>query len=313
VTPALYLAGVDKIVQALLSLILPALRLLFRPGLGDEGIRRRRVNVATASILTAVRAARSAVAVLTADYMRDQAEEQAGVSDPYIPPLAGYSEAAVRTSLETAIDKHLDNPQQTRQQAVDAAAATFVRHTRAAGRQMIVDAVEPEDEDDPDDSLEDEIRDAEPEQEPDAEPADDDEPADLPEPDEVPDVEEKPRETATDPRRAVAYARGLTGADNCAFCVMLASRGAIYKSAVSARFSESGGKYHDHCDCVPIIVYTSRDWPGKGEAERLYDLWLDATAGFFQRDAINALRRELARKERAGEVLYPGFKPMRAA
>lgn len=48
------------------------------------------------------------------------------------------------------------------------------------------------------------------------------------------------------------YSRHASG-NACAFCAMLASRGAVYRSEDSA-----GGRYHDHCHCVVAPL-----WPGQ--------------------------------------------------
>lgn len=47
--------------------------------------------------------------------------------------------------------------------------------------------------------------------------------------------------------RAIGWARRLTGAENCGFCVMLASRGPVYRSALSASVSRSMRRFHDGC------------------------------------------------------------------
>lgn len=56
-----------------------------------------------------------------------------------------------------------------------------------------------------------------------------------------------------DPAQA-RYARVPTGPSTCAFCLMVASRGAVYASEQTA-----GGNYHDHCDCVPTPVWGDID------------------------------------------------------
>jgi hypothetical protein len=72
-----------------------------------------------------------------------------------------------------------------------------------------------------------------------------------------------------DPVRT-AYARVPTGTETCKFCVMLASRGAIYSDAASAG---DGNKYHGDCDCVPTPIRRKSDFPeghDVREFERLY-------------------------------------------
>lgn len=73
-----------------------------------------------------------------------------------------------------------------------------------------------------------------------------------------------------DPVRT-GYARIPGGLTTCKWCVMLASRGAVYGSAASA--GAEGNKYHSHCDCVPTPVRSFRDLPEEydiREYQRLY-------------------------------------------
>lgn len=73
-----------------------------------------------------------------------------------------------------------------------------------------------------------------------------------------------------DPVRT-GYARIPTGPTTCKWCVMLASRGAVYGSAASA--GAEGNRYHGDCDCVPTPVRSKADFPegyDVKEYERLY-------------------------------------------
>lgn len=73
------------------------------------------------------------------------------------------------------------------------------------------------------------------------------------------------------------WARQLTGRENCAFCAMLASRGAVYtKETVLS--SGDGRRYHDHCDCTAVLVRDVKDWDGKDEADELYSLWISTNS-----------------------------------
>lgn len=88
-------------------------------------------------------------------------------------------------------------------------------------------------------------------------------------------------------RRALGWARVLSGGRSCAFCRMLASRGPAY---LSERSAGKDRKWHDLCDCQVEPVY-SRDaaWPpGSREARELWDA---TTAGLSGDDAVNAFRR----------------------
>ena len=86
--------------------------------------------------------------------------------------------------------------------------------------------------------------------------------------------------------RPKAWARVLTGAENCGFCVVLASRGAVYKSARAAGVARASqvmnapdatgylNTYHDNCDCLVVPVYDFKRWDGLEQwsaTEAFYD------------------------------------------
>lgn len=96
----------------------------------------------------------------------------------------------------------------------------------------------------------------------------------------------------------VGWARVLSGAENCARCVMLASRGPVYKSRESA--GGGGRGFHDHCDCRAVLVRKGHDWEGHEAFELYEDLWGEATKGYSGHSAELALRRQLDRAEREG-------------
>lgn len=64
------------------------------------------------------------------------------------------------------------------------------------------------------------------------------------------------------------WARQLSGVENCAFCAMLASRGAVYTEKTVTFQS------HDHCDCTGTLVPDAGTWDGQIEADALYSLWV---------------------------------------
>lgn len=70
-------------------------------------------------------------------------------------------------------------------------------------------------------------------------------------------------------RNHVRYARVPTGMDTCDFCLMLASRGAVYYDQARA---EEGS--HLHCDCITICMGESTTIEGY-DPDALYDLWQD--------------------------------------
>lgn len=85
--------------------------------------------------------------------------------------------------------------------------------------------------------------------------------------------------------RAHGIAR-VTDGHPCHFCAMLASRGPVYKSEMTADF-----KAHDSCGCgaEPVYAAAGYDWPG--QAARWADLWTESTAGLSGDKARNAFRK----------------------
>nr|DAI20908.1 MAG TPA: minor capsid protein [Caudoviricetes sp.] len=74
--------------------------------------------------------------------------------------------------------------------------------------------------------------------------------------------------------RPFAFARVCHPNKNgpCGFCAMLASRGPVYKSSESAGIRAD--RYHDHCFCTCVAVFTSKHWEGKDQQigfERVYN------------------------------------------
>lgn len=130
-------------------------------------------------------------------------------------------------------------------------------------------------------------------------------------------VQDSVRVTTGRGKRPLGWARVLTGADNCGFCVVLASRGmatdgegrftdGFYTSQEKALFAENGEKYHPNCDCVAVPVWRRGAWDGFDQARDLYELYREArrkhvendppeSSGFTERapDAFEAVRREL--------------------
>jgi hypothetical protein len=94
------------------------------------------------------------------------------------------------------------------------------------------------------------------------------------------------KDTAQSAGVRVGWTRVLTGAENCGFCAMLASRGPVYRSEGSAKFLT-----HDHCDCRPQLVFRDRPWDGMEQYETLSKLWASSTkrlSGDAARKAFSA-------------------------
>ena len=53
--------------------------------------------------------------------------------------------------------------------------------------------------------------------------------------------------------------RRTTVGTSCKFCLMLASRGAVYTSEDVAKYGYAGSRYHDHCDCGAELVTDPTD------------------------------------------------------
>lgn len=286
-----YRLALDLISQGIARSALGLIRTFWSPGMDVGDARRSLVPVLVAE----VRARRLEAYRVGVDFLRAQAAAQ-GVPSPYVPAAGGYPEQAV----DSVLREHLRGSPQEAAQAVSAA---LVRHVEASARQVVVRAAE----------------------EPPA-PAADPLPAvvELSREAEVVSIDGKPqptwqqvaRGTAEDHRDETAakgWARVLTGADNCPFCVMLASRGPVYSSADDAgridattKWADAQGylnSYHDNCDCLVVPVYNKGAWPGRDQYRELEKLWGDATKGYSGRDAMNALGRELSRMEREGEPL----------
>lgn len=96
------------------------------------------------------------------------------------------------------------------------------------------------------------------------------------------------KNTAKDPSRAM-YARVPGGRDTCAFCLMLASRGAVYGSSSAAG---EMNKYHGKCDCVPTPVWSADDLPEGYDPDALYDQYASVhEAGMTAKETTAALRQ----------------------
>lgn len=82
-------------------------------------------------------------------------------------------------------------------------------------------------------------------------------------------------------------ARVPMGAETCAFCLVLASRGPVYRSATTAGHDT---KYHDFDDCEQVVVWGDEELPEGYDPGHLYGLYEDAVTAAGTKD----LRRVLA-------------------
>lgn len=133
----------------------------------------------------------------------------------------------------------------------------------------------------------------------------------------------------TDPQ-AVGWARVEGGGESCAFCLMLISRGPVYKNANEAglkaasnesaieiwqRYDRTGNdselmdlmaRWHENCDCRVVPVFDELDWPGRDEYLDAEALWAKTTKGFGGGrnggDKLKAFRRALGDGYKRGSV-----------
>jgi hypothetical protein len=68
------------------------------------------------------------------------------------------------------------------------------------------------------------------------------------------------------------FARVPSGSRTCEFCLMLASRGAVYANAKSAGEAR---KFHGHCDCQIIPMWDGDDYPAGYDPDSLYDKYVE--------------------------------------
>lgn len=71
-----------------------------------------------------------------------------------------------------------------------------------------------------------------------------------------------------DRKKGARYARVPQGPTTCEFCVMLASRGFVYKSKKTAAEG-----YHTDCDCVPVVSFVDDPVVEGYDPDYWYDLY----------------------------------------
>lgn len=109
------------------------------------------------------------------------------------------------------------------------------------------------------------------------------------------------------------WARIPSGAKTCAFCTMLAGRGAAYPSQRSALLTKAGKSYHAGCDCVAIPIKTEADYPAGYDRERFELIYYAGqnraqyTPGMSPAERLRELTRSM--RETAGPLLTDGVGP----
>ena len=205
------------------------------------------------------------------------------------------------------------------QDAVDRAVARSVEN---AGRQAIIYAVEEDDLEELVDDREDAEEPTEPEQE-------------EPDPEPKSEKAKKPKKAKKlKGKKAVkavkGWARVANGEYTCGWCLMLVSRGPVYRDSYNAGLElqdhlaikmfdngeqfdkEDMNQWHPGCDCSVVPVFDTRSWPGREEAEEALQKWIEATEearliiesdpkltlSDLNREAQKALRRRLHRESK---------------
>lgn len=93
--------------------------------------------------------------------------------------------------------------------------------------------------------------------------------------------------TVRDSKAIAGWRRQLNSPRPCAFCVMLASRGAVYGEDTAGFQAHRPG-----CACTPLPLFDTE--PEPASVLELQARWKETTAGLKGRDALNAFRRSLA-------------------
>lgn len=97
-----------------------------------------------------------------------------------------------------------------------------------------------------------------------------------------------------DDDRVSGWARSDPSPPTCAFCLMLISRGPVYKSRETA-----GGRtqWHAGCSCKAVPVIRG-DWEGRNQYAQADQLWRESTRGVHH-DPLNAFRTAIANESSA--------------
>ena len=117
-------------------------------------------------------------------------------------------------------------------------------------------------------------------------------------------------------KRAKGWAR-VPNADACAFCLMLATRGAVYSSARAAgqrdattKWADAKGyinSFHPNCRCTVEPVFGA--YEPTARTREAQALWNESTKGLYGKDALKAFRRAVedrsggpTRKQKSGKA-----------
>lgn len=96
-------------------------------------------------------------------------------------------------------------------------------------------------------------------------------------------------------REGVPWARVPTGAKTCSWCLILASRDAVYLSEASATLRADGEKYHGACDCQAVPLRPGEKYPEGYLPDDYYDMYMiarDSAGSGDMKEIAAAMRRE---------------------
>lgn len=86
------------------------------------------------------------------------------------------------------------------------------------------------------------------------------------------------------------YARVPSGGETCRFCIMLASRGFVYRTEEAAG---EGNHYHANCDCRIVPGFDGETFVPGYDPDKLYDQWKHPEKYPELQEARNSRRSEL--------------------
>lgn len=98
--------------------------------------------------------------------------------------------------------------------------------------------------------------------------------------------------------QGLGWARTSVGTTTCSFCLMLISRGPVYRSRKTAGAMK---QFHNKCDCVVVPVFDVNSFPGRDEWLAAEKLWADSTAGKSGKDALAAFRKRVSSSAPGGQ------------
>lgn len=96
-------------------------------------------------------------------------------------------------------------------------------------------------------------------------------------------------------RDGLRWARVPSGAKTCAWCLVLASRDAVYLTERSATKGANGSDYHGKCDCVAVPMESVDDYPEGYDPGGLYDTYMAARSASGSND-VKDIAAELRRR-----------------